>query len=321
MRLGFAVKVLGRPQLKSYDSRRWQNSPHLSVSLAYVRDILLYLDEIDVRMYRMQSDLAPYVTHPDLPQFHNQLAECEAELTHVGELAREKDIRLSFHAHPYTVLNAVDEDVVQRSMQAVDVLARILDGMGLDGRAVVVIHVGGVYGDREASIERFMARYEMASEPARRRLVLENDEERYGVADMMRIHERTGIRLVLDRLHFLLNDPEQMSVREALDICLNTWPQEIVPKIHYSSPRTELKIVPEKAADGDAEVERLRTAPWRNHSDYINPFEFIDFLRAAQGCRGFDIMIEAKAKDRAVLRLREDVAWYASALEAHFELN
>ena len=43
MRLGFAVKIVGQPGLKSNDTRRWQNNPHLSVSLAYLRDILVYL--------------------------------------------------------------------------------------------------------------------------------------------------------------------------------------------------------------------------------------------------------------------------------------
>ena len=40
--LGFPVKVIGTP-LRSHDSRRWQNEPHLSVSLAYLRDIFTYL--------------------------------------------------------------------------------------------------------------------------------------------------------------------------------------------------------------------------------------------------------------------------------------
>ena len=37
-RLGLPVKVIGAP-VRSHDSRRWQNEPHLSVSLAYVRDL------------------------------------------------------------------------------------------------------------------------------------------------------------------------------------------------------------------------------------------------------------------------------------------
>jgi len=78
MRLGFAVKVMGQPDLKSHDTRRWQNDPHLSVSLAYVRDIFGYLGRVGIRMYRLSSELAPYLTHPDLPQFHHQLDECVA---------------------------------------------------------------------------------------------------------------------------------------------------------------------------------------------------------------------------------------------------
>ena len=310
MRLGFAVKVLRRSQLKSHDSRRWQNQPHLSVSLAYLRDILLYLEEAGIGMYRMQSDLAPYVANPDLPQFRHQVAECEAELAHVGRLARDLGIRLSFHAHPYTVLNAEDESIVQRSVLALDALAQMLDGMGLDQRAAVVIHVGGVYGDCEASLERFIRRYQELPERTRARLVLENDEQRYSLADIHRVHRETGIRLVFDRLHFLLNNPDHLPVRQGLQMALATWPRNVTPKVHYSSPRTEVKIVPEAAAETHAEVERVRAALWRNHSDYINPFEFTDFLRSAKGLRDFDVMLEAKAKDLAVLRLREDLATF-----------
>ena len=85
MRLGFAVKVLGQPNLKSHDSRRWPNHPHLSVSLIYVRDIFLYLERHSIKMYRLSSTLAPYVSHPELPLFHNQVAECQRELEAIGE--------------------------------------------------------------------------------------------------------------------------------------------------------------------------------------------------------------------------------------------
>ena len=76
LKLGFAVKVLGKPDLKSNDARRWQSNPHLRVSIGYLREIFAYLDEIDVRMYRMSSDIAPYATHPTMPQFHGQIREC-----------------------------------------------------------------------------------------------------------------------------------------------------------------------------------------------------------------------------------------------------
>jgi UV DNA damage endonuclease len=95
MRLGFAVQILGRSGLKASDTRRWQNDPHLSVSLAYLHDVFAYLRQIDVRMYRMSSGLAPYVTHPALPHFHSQVGDCASELAAVGELARGAGLRLS----------------------------------------------------------------------------------------------------------------------------------------------------------------------------------------------------------------------------------
>ncbi len=57
--LGFPVQILGRPGLKSHDARRWQSKPHLRVSLKYLAEVFAYLDEMDIKMYRMASGLAP----------------------------------------------------------------------------------------------------------------------------------------------------------------------------------------------------------------------------------------------------------------------
>src|SRR3954471_7304587 len=102
MRLGFAVKVLGDGGLPSHDTRRWQSGPHLRVSLERLGAILERLDAIDVRMYRMATALAPYVTHPELPQFHRQVEECGDALAATGARARELGIRLSTHPGQYT---------------------------------------------------------------------------------------------------------------------------------------------------------------------------------------------------------------------------
>src|SRR4028118_1127599 len=93
LRLGFPVKVMGKPGLKSNDTRRWQNAPHLKTSLEYVDSILDYLDRRNIRMYRLSSDLAPYATHPDMPQFHAMVAESDAELRATGAKAKSPHTR------------------------------------------------------------------------------------------------------------------------------------------------------------------------------------------------------------------------------------
>lgn len=309
MRLGFAAKVLGRPGLKDSDSRRWQNNPHLRVSLGYLYQIFDYLAEERINMYRISSRVAPYVTHPDLPQFHHQVEECAEELARLGERARRQGLRLSMHPEAFTVLNSPNERVYEGALRDLDFHARFLDAMGLGPEAVVIIHGGGVFGDKPAAMARFVARYALLPERIRRRLTLENDEKSYTVPDIAELHRRTGVPLTLDNLHHRVNNPDGLSDREAAALCFPTWPAGVTPKMHFSSARAEQRQVRRRdRATGKVIVSEA--APLESqHADYIDPDEFIGFLRATEPLHiNVDVMLEAKAKDLALLRLRGQLA-------------
>lgn len=305
-RLGVPVKILGAP-LRSHDSRRWQNQPHLSVSLAYVRDILTYLHYHAIHFYRLAGQLAPYVTHPNLPDFHHQIEESLNELVTTGDLARQYGMRLTMHPGHYIQLSSPDALRVERSLTEVEASAVLLDCMGLGAESVVVIHVGGHYGDKVASLARFAKNYARLSHTAQRRLVLENDDRLYDIADLMWLHKRTGLRLVFDVLHHRCHNKGALPLMSALAAALATWPADQRPKIHFSSPRTELRYLHRQGA------KQLAMPLPNQHSDFLNPFEVLDFLREAQALalRPFDIMLEAKAKDLALLRLRAQLLEYA----------
>jgi UV DNA damage endonuclease len=305
-RLGFAVKVLGEGGLPSHDTRRWQSGPHLRHSLERLRRILDYLEANDIRMYRVATALAPYASHPELPQFHDQVAECADELGAVGELVRGRDIRLSSHPGQYTVLNSEDEGVRAAAAAELEVQAALFDAMGLGDEAVVVLHVGGTAGGKEAACERFLAGLDLLSERARRRLVIENDDRSFGIGDVVWLARRSGLRVVWDVLHHHCNDPDGLSDREALALALDTWPDGVTPKIHYSSPRLDLD---ERKVRRGRRVERRLVLPQlRAHADLVDPIGFERFIRDVAGERDFDVMLEAKAKDLALLRLRDQLA-------------
>lgn len=323
MRLGFAVKVIGAEgnlatvteagEMKSVDARRWQTGPHVRQSIEYLREVFHYLHKTDIHMYRMSSDIAPYLTHPDLPQFHNQLDEAKDELAELGALARTYDIRLSLHPSQYILLNAQDEQVARKSITDLNAQARILDAMGCGPDAVVVTHVGGVYGERDASIARFIARYKELPLETRARLVVENDDVSYPVTDVLHISAQTGCPVVFDNLHHYCLNPEGLTMREALHSALQTWPAHITPKIHYSSPSTSFDPIVEKQKGDNGRlktVTKLRSPKNKAHADFIDPLEFVLFWDAVQAdtARPFDIMLEAKAKDVALLRLRRELA-------------
>jgi UV DNA damage endonuclease len=323
MRFGFAVKALGAggniatitegEGLPSNDARKWQSGPHVRQSIAYMREIFHYLNKVDIRMYRMSSDFVPYHTHPDMPQFHNQLDEAAEELAELGALARQYDIRLSLHPSQYILLNAQDENIAEKSIADLNAQAALLDALGCGPEAVVVTHVGGVYGDRAGSLARFIQRYPRLPEATRSRLVVENDDVNYPITDVLKIHAETGCRVVFDNLHHFCLNPEGMPMREALHAALATWPDEITPKIHYSSPSTSFDPLTEKQKGNtgrEKTVKKLRSPRLKAHADFIDPMEFVLFWQAAGAgeARTFDIMLETKAKDVALLRLRQELA-------------
>ena len=187
--------------------------------------------------------------------------------------------------------------------------AEILDIMGQNDEAVIVTHVGGVYGDPDAAIQRFIENHKKLGEPARRRLVLENDDKSYGVRDTLRIHEACGIRLIFDHQHHNCCNPDGTTPEAACCAGLQTWPDDCRPKIHFSSPRQENRVVTRvDKKTGEKKAFECAALPTQ-HADYIDEETFIPFAREVlDNCREFDVMIEAKSKDLALFKLREDLA-------------
>ena len=306
MRLGFPVKVLGAGGLPSHDTRRWQSGPHLSVSLDRLEAILGYLEDNAIAMYRMATGLAPYASHPDLPQFRDQPRQCAERLAQIGARAKTAGIRPSTHPGQYTVLNSEDDRVRALAGEELEVQAEILDGMGLGPEAVVVLHVGGAAGGVPAALDRFERGFERLSDAARNRLVLENDDRSFALADVLALAGRIGRPVVWDVLHHHCHDPQRIPDAEALSLAAATWPSGVTPKVHFSSPRTNVE---ERARRRGRRVERtLALPPLRAHADLVDPIAFEHFLTSTVAGRDVDVMLEAKAKDLALLRLREQLA-------------
>ncbi len=320
MRLGFAVKVMGQAGLKSNDTRRWQQGPHLRVSLGYLAEIFGYLRKHRIHMYRMSSDLAPYATHPEMPQFHAMVRESSADLAMLGRLAREADIRLSFHPSQFIVLNSESETLTVKSMADLDSQAEMLDRMECGPEAVLVVHVGGAYGDRESGRARWCESWKRLSEPVRRRLVLENDDIRYSSADVLKVHEETGVKCVFDYQHHWCFNPEGLPLVGTLEKFLQTWPAGVRPKMHYSCARTEMREIKRKNRKTGKPEMVLQPPIWTGHADYNNPFETIQWLRNVAHL-DTDVMLESKAKDLSLIRLRNDLGRYAPDLAARYGVD
>lgn len=295
-RLGFACKIAGQP-IKTSDGRKPQNNPHLRYSLSMLLDVMDYLQQTDVRMFRMPSDLCPYPTHPDYPELNwkKQFSEAKDELVQVKQRLEEQPVRLSFHPSQFVLLSSPDRGITRRSIAELRWQAELLDQLGCGPEARVLIHLGGVYGERERTRERIIKNIEKLPMVIKDRLALENDDVSWGASDTLQVCRVTGTPMIFDfHHHACLNHGEDW--REMLQAALWTWPSGVRPKTHLSSPKLMAK------SDKD-----FRAGPLRAHADYIDPWTFLRLIRESEQLRLpiYDIMLEAKAKDLALLKLRD----------------
>jgi UV DNA damage endonuclease len=251
------------------------------LNVADLERIIDWNEANDIKLYRMSSDMFPWATEYNFEQLKDW-KEISIILKRCGDKAKQYNQRLSFHPGPFNVLTSPKESVVLNTIADLEVHGRIMDAIGLSQTPYnkINIHCNGVYGDKKSAMDRFIANFGRLSKSVQNRLTVENDDKAsmYSVKDLMYIHEKTGIPIVFDYHHhkFCTGD---LTEEQALRLAVSTWPEGIVPAVHYS-----------ESADG-----RKPQA----HSDYI--FERIDTY-------GIDvaIMVEAKKKDLTILKYKQE---------------
>ena len=183
-----------------------------------------------------------------------------------------------FPPHPHVVDNCITD---------LSIHGEVFDLMGLSRTPYnkINIHIGGVYGDKVSAMERFCTNFHRLPNSVKSRLTVENDDKAsmYSVVDLYEgVYKVIGIPIVFDYHHHRFNTGG-LSEEDALEVAISTW-VDIVPVVHYSESR-------------NIEQEDPKIRP-QAHSDYV--LDYID----TYGNR-VDIMVEAKAKELAVLKYKE----------------
>lgn len=256
-----------------------------SVSLTntnLVDDILEFNNVNSLGLYRIPTNLLPFPTHPDAKEWkwREILKSC---FSHSGKLAEKYNIRLSFHADEYTIINSINEAIFENSYKTLDYLSDVLDYMNVHGN--IVIHIGGVYGDKKSSLKRFIENFYKLSKSVRDKIVIENDDKQYDWKDVLEVSNEIGVPMVLDIHHYRVNNSHKNIAKENVAEIFSTWKGQR-PKIHVSSPQNGIDS--------------------RAHADYIDVNDFLWFFNLSKDF-DYDIMLEAKAKELAAIKFREDL--------------
>jgi UV DNA damage endonuclease len=101
----------------------------------------------------------------------------------------------------------------------------------------MVLHIGGVYGDKEAAIKRFAKNFELLSKSAQNRLIIENDDKSYHTEDALKLSAMIGTPVVYDNFHnSILTSDKSISDYEWIKRCAKTWKsKDGRPKTHFST--------------------------------------------------------------------------------------
>ena len=270
---------------------RLQRAGELAVkNSADLLPILKWNAENNIKFFRIGSDIFSFMDHPDLgytleEMDSNHSRDITANFAAAGAFAKANDMRLSCHPGPYTCLASPNPKIVEKSITSLRMHSLVADLLGYGEEFAINIHVGGVYEDKATTAKRFVKAYQQLPPLLQRRLTLENDDKAsmWSIQELYdMIHKHCGVKLVLDVHHHRFCDGGN-TVQAAAQLAFSTWTGfSEIPKVHYSESKPDSRP--------------------QAHSDYIK--EPIPLL-----CNHtqYDIMIEAKAKDLALIHYKKEV--------------
>ena len=197
-------------------------------------------------------------------------------------------MRITSHPGPFNVLTSPHPHVVENCITDLSIHGEVFDMMNLSRTPYnkINIHIGGAYGDKVSAMKRFCENFQRLPDSVKTRLTVENDDKAsmYSVVDLYEgVYKVIGIPIVFDYHHHRFCDGG-LSEEDALEVSVSTWPSDIVPAVHYSESRSKEQL-----------DESIRP---QAHSDYV--LDYIDTYGNV-----VDIMVEAKAKELAVMKYRE----------------
>ena len=254
-----------------------------------LKDVLTMMDwneKNGIKVFRLSSELFPHKSNPKVEDYDFDFAK--DLLLQIGEKSKKYNQRITFHPGQYNVVGTPNEKAFKQTICDLKYHADVLDLMGVDNTSVMVVHGGGMYGDKEKTKDRWCKHFLMLPENVQKRLVLENCEKCFSIKDCIDVRNKIKIPIVFDTHHYecyKIMHPEESFKDPAYYIpyILESWKhRNVKPKFHVS----------EQGAGRCG-----------HHSDYIEVIPDYLLEIPEKYNTTIDIMIEAKMKEKAIFKL------------------
>ena len=249
--------------------------------------LLIHNEANGIEFFRFSSKLIPLANHPELYDWNYMKAIKEETDAIKGFLKKHSHMRVDFHPDHFVILNSEDKNILKASIRTLRMHYHLLKAFGLPSKHRCVLHVGGLYQDKEQALEYFIHNWGYVPTDIQEMIILENDDTLFGINDTLYLCEKLSIPMVFDLHHHKMNS--QGIWEEQWPRIVQTWSKSDLPvKVHLSSPRDEQN---KKA-----------------HANYVQKEELVELVRGnAHLSYQIDCMLEAKQKDFAVFQLVEQL--------------
>ncbi|AZL89949.1 UV-damage endonuclease [Megavirus baoshan] len=248
--------------------------------------ILIFNEAHGIRFFRISSCVFPHLGNPSLTGSDYGLDFVKDKLKIIGKYAKSCGHRLTMHPGQFCQLGSPNEKVVAQSFIDLTNHAKLLKMLGYTpaDNAVLIIHGGGTFGDKAATLVRWEENFLKLPIEVRQYISLENDENGYSITDLLPFCEKLKIPFCVDLFHNRVSKDRVPITKKLMRRIFNTWHvRGMIPKMHISEQQPGLR----------------RGA----HSKTINKLpEYV--LRLPQMLRSpFDIMLEVKDKEQSVFKM------------------
>lgn len=265
-------------RLTSYSEKRFKETVKNNLNCLF--QILRFNLKHNLFFFRITSGLIPFAPHP-ICQINWQKI-FKKDFKEIGDFIKQNKIRVSMHPGHFVVVNSLNKSIFKKSVKEIVYHVQVLDLMELDQKNKVQVHLGGVYQDKEKSLQRFIENYKKMPSIIKKRLVIENDEHSYGLKDCLKINQETDLPVVFDVFHHQLNNNGE-NLKQAFKLFLPTWQKKDgLPMVDYSSQQKSKRP--------------------GSHAQTINLKDFRNFLKQVKNF-DFDLVLEIKDKEKSALRV------------------
>lgn len=243
--------------------------------------------------FRLSSDIFPHYTDKEVESY--DLSFAQDALRSLGDASRKYFQRITMHPGQFNQIGANKQTVFDQTVADLSMHAEILDAMGTNPQeSILCIHGGGLYGDKEQTIHRWIRQFDDLPKPVKRRIAIECCEKCYSVVDCLHLAEECKIPMILDTHHDtcyrqLHPDHSLEPIEEYLPQVVESW-RGAQPIFHVSEQRPGARV--------------------GAHSDYIDTIPYYLLQLPEEIRMDIAIEVEAKEKEKAIFQLRKKYNCY-----------